>query len=184
MQKYNDYKAFRDLLEDLKMTAHIHYKYCPDFLNGHKDENGGVTLIVSNTNTSSCLFYIDNELGETLQIDFLYRGARKLLYIPIEDIDYIYAEENSNINIGVNFNSYQELLKALYKTDWFIEHLFNSNKNYLNDKNNQEGLIIKQDSRNNKPVKIKPNYLKLVVSNKLKDIKPCNREIIRNFHIV
>ena len=178
MQKYNDYKAFRDLLEDLKMTAHIHNKDCPDFLSEHKDENGGVILIVSNTNTSSCLFYVDKEYGETLELDFLYRGVRRLLYIPIEDIYCIYAKENPNINIGISFNSYQELLKALYKTDWFIEHLFNSNKNYLN---NQEGLVIKQDTKYDIPVKIKPN-LKIVVSNKQEDIKPCNREIVRNFH--
>lgn len=180
MNKFEQLKAFRDLTDKMNMTAQVHYKTCPDFLKAHKDKNGGVILIVSDTNTSSCLFYVDNEVGEVLELDFLYRGVRKFLYLNVEDIDCIFAKENPEINIGFDFvfegypelhifSSYKDLLYVLSLDRNFVEDIYQ----YLP----QDNDVI------NKPTKTKPS-LKLVVNNRLEDIKSCDREIIRKFCLV
>jgi hypothetical protein len=115
-------------------------------------------------------FIIEPEDGiEYFYTKVMFSGRRVEVSLPVDDIVNMFCREDVNNQPGnlVDIIFFDPIEFMKYQTSML----------------NQEGLVIKQDSKYNTPVKIKPN-LKLVVSNKLEDIKPCDREIVRNFHIV
>lgn len=115
-------------------------------------------------------FIIEPEDGvEYFYTKVMFSGKRIEVSLPVDDIVNMFCREDINNQPG-------DLVDIIFLDP--IEFM-----EYQTSMLNQESLVIEEDVINNTPVKIKHN-LKLVVSNKLEDIKPCKREIVRNFHIV
>lgn len=115
-------------------------------------------------------FIIEPEGGvEYFYTKVMFSGKRIEVSLPVDDIVNMFCRKDINNQPGnlVDIIFFDPIEFMKYQTSMM----------------NQEGLVIKEKFNHNTLTKIKSD-LKLVINNKPEDIKPYDREIVRNFYLV